>query len=174
MNRKLMIAVLAGAWLTGGWLAAFGQEEPGPDPAGRKPGLRIRENIITLKLVRMTQALDLTTDQTSALFPTLTRLEKEKYEITEKLNQSTKSLRLLLDQDNPEETKILGLMSEIGSQRDQIQAKDKEMAEFLKTKLSVVQNAKYLLFSAEFYQRLGERLGQLRRQIRNNKFRFTS
>jgi len=172
MTRRMMIV----GFLLVGWavcgLAVAGQDRTDPGAVPPKVGRRVRENLITLKLLRMTQALDLTTEQTSEIYPVLTRQEKEKYEITEKLNQSMKDLRLLLEQEKPDEARILSVMSEIGVWRDRIAAKDKEMADFLKPRLSVVQNAKYLLFASEFYQRLGERLGRIRQG--GNKFRFTS
>ena len=54
--------------------------------------------------------------------------------------------------------------------RDEITAKDREMAEFMKTKLSVIQEAKYMLFGVEFYRGLGERLERLRMFRRGNPF----
>ena len=41
---------------------------------------RIRDNIRTLLLLRMTQALDLTEEQTAKIFPKISRIEKEKKE----------------------------------------------------------------------------------------------
>ena len=171
MTRKtktILIVVVLGAACV---LSAAAQELSGQDDARPALGPRTRENIITLKLLRMTQALNLTQEQTAVIYPVLTRLEKEKYEATSKLNGRMKELGLLLEQDNPAEDKILGLMSEISSLRDLIMAKDAETTTFLKGKLSVVQSAKYLLFNVEFYRGLGERLERAR--MVRNKNRFT-
>jgi hypothetical protein len=79
-------------------------------------------------------------------------------------------LRGLLVLDKPDEDKLPGLMAEIGSLRDRISNTDAEEASFLKTRLSVVQNARYLLFNVEFYRGLGERLERARRLHLKNRF----
>ena len=170
MTRTIKTVGLLLMCCAGLCLTAAGQNPAAPEDVPRKAGPRIRENLITLKLLRMTQVLNLTAEQTSVLYPVVTRLETEKYEITQKLNKTMKGLSLELDQAKPDETRIVGFMTEIGGLRDRIAALDKETADFLKTKLSVVQNAKYLLFNAEFYRRLGERLGQLRQARGRNRF----
>lgn len=151
-------------------LGVAAQDQPARKETGTTFGSRIRENIITFKLLRMTQALNLTQDQTAVIYPVLTRLEKEKYELTRKLNESMERLRGLIDLDKPGEDKLLGLMTEIGSLRDQISRTDAEEASFLKTRLSVVQSARYLLFNVEFYRGLGERLERARRLRQKNRF----
>jgi Spy/CpxP family protein refolding chaperone len=151
-------------------LGGTAQDQPAPKETGTAFGSRIRENIITFKLLRMTQALSLTQEQTAVIYPALTRLEKEKYELTHKLNESMERLRGLLVLDKPDEDKLPGLMAEIGSLRDRISNTDAEEASFLKTRLSVVQNARYLLFNVEFYRGLGERLERARRLHLKNRF----
>ncbi len=41
-------------------------------------GGRVRENLATLRLIRMTQALDLTEEQTSRIYPFINKIEKGK------------------------------------------------------------------------------------------------
>jgi len=170
MNRAKTILSLMLVGCTVISLASFGQDLDGRDAAPQKAGPRVRENLITLKLLRMTQALDLTTDQTSAIYPVVTRLETEKYGVTQKLNEAMKDLSLQVEQAKPDDARILGLLADIEGWRGRIIAIDKETSDFLTAKLSVVQRAKYLLFNAEFYRRLGERLGHLRQGRLKNRF----
>lgn len=135
-----------------------GWDETVDQPVAR----RLRENIITLKLLRMTQALNLSPAQTAVIYPTLTRLENEKYDATRKLSGALADLRQLVERDAPDEKRIGELMFAIDRLRAEITGKDAEMDEFMKSKLSVIQEAKYLLFSVEFYRGLGERLERLR------------
>jgi len=165
--KALAVALALGAACVIGVAA---QDQPAPKEKGTARGSRIRENIITFKLLRMTQALSLTQEQTAVIYPVLTKLEKEKYEITHKLNESMGKLRALLALDKPAEDKLLDLMAEVGSLRDQISRTDAEEASFLKTKLTVLQNAKYVLFNVEFYRGLGERLERARRLHLRNHF----
>ncbi len=171
MTRKTRTILIVAILVSVCGLSTAAQELSGRDDTRPPLGSRVRENIITLKLLRMTQALDLTQEQTAVIYPVLTRLEKEKYEATFKLNSRMKELGLLLEQDKPAEDKILGLMSDISSLRDLIMARDAEATVFLKGKLSVMQSAKYLLFNVEFYRGLGERLERAR--MGRNKNRFT-
>ncbi len=148
-----------------GWM---GQRSPVERPS--RLSSRIRENIITLKLLRMTQALDLTPEQTAVIYPVLTRIEKEKYDLTRKLSGVVGDLRGLVKENIPDDKKLVELMGEIDRLRAEIAGKDQETAAFLSSKLSVVQRAKYVLFSAEFYRGLGERLERFRAQHYKNPF----
>ena len=77
--------------------------------AGRLPGpdqekMRTRENITTLLLLRMTQALDLTEEQTAQIFPVVNRIEKEKRKLNRELVQHLRELRAMLhDRDYTED-----------------------------------------------------------------------
>ena len=173
MKSKMLTAGILSIILTAGALSAAGwrgQAGPGQAAPGERPSGRFRENIITLKLLRMTQALDLTKEQTAVIYPVLTRLENEKYDLTRTLNEAMIELRLLVRRDKPDERKIGELLATIDRMRSEISAKDREMGDFLKTKLTVVQEAKYILFSAEFYRGLGERLERMRMLRHKNPF----
>src|SRR4030042_2037733 len=80
--------------------AARAQEEP----AGSGHALRTQDNLITFKLLRMTQFLELTEEQTTKIYPALTRLEREKFEISNRLNDRLRSLRGLLSAGKPGES----------------------------------------------------------------------
>jgi Spy/CpxP family protein refolding chaperone len=173
--KKLTVGVLSLALAAGSLFAAGGRGQAGPGQAGpaerpSRMSSRIRENIITLKLLRMTQALDLTKEQTAVLYPVLTRLENEKYDLTRTLNEAMIELRLLVREDTPDERRLGEALATIDRTRNDIRAKDKEMDDFLKARLSVVQEAKYVLFSVEFYRGLGERLERLRTFRHKNPF----
>jgi Spy/CpxP family protein refolding chaperone len=143
-------------------------------PAGRaeQAAPPIRENIITLKLLRMTQALGLTQEQTAAIYPVLTRLENEKYGLTRKLSRALRDLREEVGRAQPGETRLRELISTIDRLREEISANDRKMTEFVRSKLTVEQSAKYLLFTVEFYRGLGERLNRARQLRGKNRFTF--
>jgi hypothetical protein len=170
MTTRIRSFMAALALVTSCVLGVVAQEQPAHRETGPMFGSRIRENIITFKLLRMTQALNLTPEQTAVIYPVLTRLEKEKYELTRKLNESLERLRGLLEPDKPAEDKLVGLVAEVISLRDRISRTDAEEASFLRTRLTVVQNARYLLFNVEFYRGLGERLERVRRLRQKNRF----
>ncbi len=166
----LSILFAAGALSAAGFRGQAGPGQAAPLERPSRVSSRFRENIITLKLLRMTQALDLTKEQTTVIYPVLTRLENAKYDLTRTLNEAMIELRLVVRPDRPDERKIGEVLATIDRLRDEISAKDREVDDFLKTKLTVVQEAKYVLFSVEFYRGLGERLERMRMLRHKNPF----
>jgi len=131
------------------------------EPAGRRAP-RLQENIITFKLMRMTQVLELTGEQTAKIFPVLTRLEREKFEISNRLNEKMRELRTLLRAEAPEESKMTAAIQDISSFRLEIRGKDEEVEEFLRGELSIRQYARYTLFLVDFHRGLEEKLHRAR------------
>jgi hypothetical protein len=176
MKPRIPMTVMAMTWLAAFPLTVAAQNVGGSSPniasddTEQQTVSRIRENLITLKLLRMTQALSLNQAQTAVIYPTLTRLENEKYDVTRKLSGVMGELRQLVKQDSPDEKKIQELIAAVGRLRSEILAKEAEMTEFMKSKLSIVQEAKYLLFTVEFYRVLGRRLESVRKISRGKLF----
>jgi len=119
---------------------------------------RIRDNINTLRILKMTQALDLTEEQVAKIFPALNRIEKEKMEINKEIGQKVKELRLILEKENPEEQEIKDMIEELKRLRNLLESKDKEFASFLEENLTLVQQAKFILFSIDFIRVLREKI----------------
>ncbi|MBM3298250.1 MAG: hypothetical protein FJY83_11725 [Candidatus Aminicenantes bacterium] len=132
-------------------------QEPPPGHA-----LRSHENLITFKLMRMTQVLELTEEQTAKIFPAFTRFEREKYEVSKKLNDRMRALRTLLQEAGQDEAKMNSVIEEIGSLRLEIRNKDQEAEKFLRSELSVRQFGRYTLFLVDFNRSLEEKLGRAR------------
>jgi Spy/CpxP family protein refolding chaperone len=158
MTSKTSLA-LAIALLAFFPLAAFAQE----DPAAQAPQSRTQENLIAFKLLRMTQVLELTEEQTAKIYPAVTRLEKEKHAIMKDLNTEMRGLRDLLRGEKPEEAKILTAVDDINKMRQMVRQKDEEVEQFLRKNLTVVQYGKYTLFLVDFYRGLSESLDRARR-----------
>jgi hypothetical protein len=127
---------------------------------------RIRENISTLRLLRMTQALDLTEEQTAKVYPVYNRIEKDKIEIQKRIGYELDELRTLLKDEAPKEAEIETRIKNLMELRNELKSKDDEFETFLDSNLSLVQRAKYVLFSIDFYRGLGEKLNRAR-MIRN-------
>jgi len=134
----------------------------GPFPQVRNKE-RIRENILTLRLLRMTQALDLTEEQSAKIYPTINRIEKEKMDIQRQLGPEIEGLRAAVLASKPDEADIAARTGRVREFRDRIKAKDDELEAFLDANLTLVQKAKYLIFSVDFYRGLGQVLDRARR-----------
>jgi Spy/CpxP family protein refolding chaperone len=136
---------------------------------GQEPLGRARENIHRLRLLRMTEALDLTEEQTALIYPAASRVEKAKVEILRRLNKGMRDLREKLNTDAPDEAAISEMVEGLKKLRADLLAKDKEFEDFLDTKLTPLQRGRYLIFSAEFYRGLGEQLNRARALTREKK-----
>jgi Spy/CpxP family protein refolding chaperone len=123
----------------------------------------IRENINTLRLLRMTQALDLTEEQAANIFPAITRIEREKREIYKEIGQKIKELRLILAKEKPEEQEIESVIEDLKRLRNAVQSKDKELEKIIEENLTLVQKAKYFVFAVDFYRGLREKVDRARR-----------
>jgi Spy/CpxP family protein refolding chaperone len=135
----------------------------------REPMGKVRENINRLRLLRMTEALDLTEDQTAKIYPVSTRIEKNKMDIIRDLNQQMGKLRALLKEDEPDEAALATAVKTVRELRAELLAQDKEFEDFLDAQLTEIQRAKYLIFAAEFYRNLGEQLGRARAWTREKR-----
>ncbi len=154
-NRKKVIIVLAAAVLMGAAAA-------GPLLGQPQNRARLRDNINTLRLLRMTQALELTEDQTVRLFPALTRIDREKSELQNRMSMVIRDLRAALDRTPAREAEILALVQQVRDLRESVRRKDAEFDAALDVNLTPVQKGRYLIFLVDFAKGLGEKLNQAR------------
>ncbi|MBN1940186.1 MAG: hypothetical protein JW843_11400 [Candidatus Aminicenantes bacterium] len=162
MNNKRMIAAAAVVFFAAGALSAQDQAA-----AMRQ---KMRNNVGYLRLIRMTQALSLTEDQTARIYPMFNRVEKEKLDLQRELSRQIQELRRLLrdvpmSEAAPNEDRsgrLAELARSIGEIRREIRAKDDDLDDFLEKELTPLQQARYILFQIEFNQGLGDVLDRVR------------
>ena len=160
MKEKRTLVVLAMTLFLGG-LVLFAQT-PGQMRPERE---RVRENIHRLRLLRMTEALDLSEEQAAKVYPAASRLEQEKAGVFKAIESEMGVLRGLLEEKSPDETRLSIGIAKVKELRQSLQEKDREFEDLLEQYLSPVQRAKYVLFSAEFYKRVAAGLKKAREQI---------
>lgn len=129
------------------------------DPQAR---MKLRENISTLYLLRLTRALELNEEQTGKLFPVLIRIEKEKAEAQRRMNLGLMDLKAALEEGRTGEARIVGLVGRIQEDRRAIRQKDEEAEAALDAVLTPAQKARYLIFTVEFYRTIGRQLERAR------------
>jgi Spy/CpxP family protein refolding chaperone len=129
------------------------QAKPG-DPGART---RLRENINTLMLVRMTQDLDLTEDQASKIYPVLTRIEKEKAGLQARLAEEIRDLRQALRAGGAADRDLVERVGRVRDIRRAVREKDDEFERVMDRNLTPVQKARYTVFMVDFYRALGDR-----------------
>jgi Spy/CpxP family protein refolding chaperone len=136
------------------------------EPASRE---RIRENIHQLRLLRMTEALELSEDQTAKIYPAATRIEREKAALSRKIGQEIRDLRAMLRAETPDEPALAQKVTSIKELRKALQEKDQEFETVLEGNLTEVQKARYLVFVLDFYRGLGEKLDRARQIVREKR-----
>jgi hypothetical protein len=142
------------------------QDQPSSQTDVRR---NIRDNIFTLRALRMTQILDLTQEQTAVIFPELSKVEKEKAELQQELAREIRDLRSMIREDKgkPEDYELS--FKKIKEIRNKIRAKEEGFEEFLESQLTPVQKAKYVIFNLDFNRRLMERVNRARILGQKNK-----
>jgi len=155
IGKKVFVFALCFVFMSVVLLATL----PGSELQDRE---RIRENIHTLRLLRMTQALDLTEEQTTKIFPVMNRIEKEKIGIQWQIGLKMAELKSMLREKTAKEEEILSIVGSIKDLRQLLRSKDDELESFMEGNLTVIQKAKYLVFSVEFSRGLGETLERAR------------
>jgi len=132
---------------------------PGQEPLGRE---RMRENINRLRLLRMTEVVELTEEQTAKIYPASYRIEKEKMEIVKTLSREIRDLKAFLGEVNPKEDELAAKVKTVKELRRKLLEKDQEFEDLLEQSLTEIQKARYVIFSVEFYKNLGEKLNRAR------------
>jgi hypothetical protein len=138
-------------------------QAPGRGVGGRE---RLRENINRLRLLRMTEVLGLTEEQTAKIYPVYYRMEREKMEIIKRLNAEIAGLKALLGEPAPKDEDIAPRIRAVNELRRDLLAKDQQFDDFMSQNLSLDQEARYLIFSVEFFRALGEKLDRARAAAR--------
>lgn len=162
MKRKFICALALGLML-------FGPLLPVLSGAVQQARKNTRENITTLMLLRMTQVLDLTQEQTAILFPAFNRIEKDKMQLNRQITKHLADLRFTLGDEKPDRVKIQATMDKIKQLRQEIKTKEAELEQFVEQHLSLEQQAKYLIFFQDFYRSLQEKLNQARRLLQQKR-----
>ena len=113
-------------------------------------------------LMRMVQTLDLTDDPIAKLLPVMNQIEKEKQRLQNGIVKELRDLRFLLRNEAADEQSLAGKVKTIRDLEERLSGKEVELNTFIEENLSVVQQAKYILFAQDFYRELRDKLNDAR------------
>jgi len=143
--------------------AAFAQKPNGDicQPAKRKEVKQLVENMYIWKL---TEALDLSEEQATKIFPRLNKVRKEKKELTKEADVLMRKLKDALKEETAEETKTIlkETVAKLKDLRNAVKEKEEEKIKILEENLSVEQQAKLILFQRTFRKKLGHMVDRAR------------
>ncbi len=121
-----------------------------------------REIIEKVRIYKLTEALDLTEEQTTKFFPHLKEMRKTEQEFQKQRLELIQKLRDLLKNNAPEQeiVNVLNKFQEIHKKR--ITAQMKEI-EDLRQILTPVQQAKFMIFQEDFEREIRELIREVRK-----------
>jgi hypothetical protein len=121
-----------------------------------------RAIIEKIRIWRLTQELDLTTEQTAMLFPKLNELRKIEKTYNEQKRQILIELKDLLDRKASDEelTQVLSRYQTMNRKKVEVQIA--KMVE-IKNILTPVQQARYLIFEDEFSREIREMIKEVKK-----------
>ncbi len=121
-----------------------------------------RAIIEKVKIYRLTQELDLTTEQAVVFFPKLNELQKIKREFGEGKMEIINELKKLIDNDGSQEAILEQVSKYEKLLQDKLTKQMNKMKELLKI-LTPIQRAKFLIFQEEFNKEIREMIKNIKK-----------
>jgi Spy/CpxP family protein refolding chaperone len=166
MKRSRSVAILI--WLSLALLAPemlFAQGPPshrGGPPGNPEEREKIRENIETLRMYKLLEALDLTSEQSAEFLPALNDFQDAKRRFQEERRNLLRELEAALESEVNNQAKLEETLLALENTREEFQA---EFAKFLtkaRSVLTLEQRARLHLFEERFERRLRDSIRQMR------------
>lgn len=160
MKRKI-IGILVFAFLTAWSAAAIAEPFDERDrPPSKEQMEKVRKRIETMRMWKLTSALELNEKMSAQVFPVLSSYDRKRAEAEVALREGMRELRDAVKEKNEE--KMKSALARLDQSHSALQrTNDEERAE-LKKILSVEQQAKYVLFQQEFNREIRELIGEAR------------
>jgi Spy/CpxP family protein refolding chaperone len=117
-------------------------------PPTREQREKVRKRIETLKMWKLTKALDLDEKTSAQLFPLINKYDKKRAEIEFNIRDGTRELRRYLKENNKESLK--NVIDRLEQNRRVLQSINEEEWAELKKVLTIEQQANFILFRQEF------------------------
>ena len=143
--------------------SAMGQTFAPPAPGRPGPG-EGRRLIETIKIWKMTEALNLTEDQAAKLFPKLTQLEASRREFHGRQRLLRDALAVLLRQRPLREIEIKTRLEELDRTEIDFKGRERSVMGELRSILSLEQQARLALFEERFEMEMRRTIQDLRQR----------
>ncbi len=152
-------------WLCSVLVSVEGIFAQGPPPFDRpghwKQRERIRENIETLRMWKLLEVLDLTSEQSTQFLPALKDFQDAKRRFEDKRRELLKELEVTLESEKGEK-KLKEALVGLENARREFQTELAEFIEKRKATLTLKQQAILYLFEEKFERKLRETIQHIR------------
>ena len=122
---------------------------------------KIMERIQTLRMWKLTKALDLDQETAAELFPILNKYDKKRAKIEREIREDIRELRKALKEDDT--GRIIRLTDEIQERRNKLCKINKDEMKEISRVLDFKQQAKYILFQQEFRRHIRDIIYEARK-----------
>lgn len=129
-------------------------------PPTKEQMKRVRERIETLRMWKLTKALDLDEKTSAQLFPLLNRYDKKRAEIEQSIWAGIKGLKESLREKR--EGKLRDILDRLEQDHRELQRTNDEERADLKRILTIEQQAKFVLFQQEFNKEIRKIIAEAR------------
>ena len=137
--------------------------QPGPGN-GRNMRERMKERIQTVKIWKLTEEVNLTSEQSEKFFPIYNEFQNKFMELEKKRFALMKELDDLAELSDVADEKLLEKMKMMESSRDDFEKLHNKFQQDVGDILSVRQQAKLLIFEEHFKRRIQETIDGIRRE----------
>jgi Spy/CpxP family protein refolding chaperone len=151
--------------------SGFGQEgrlEQPPEPPPPERMEQVRKDIENMRIWKMTQYLELSTEQSTRFFPLFNDFERKREKLEEERGEMMRQLEQLVESESGSESKIKKLMSDLDKNQQKMFDLPQEFRREAGEVLTTRQQAKLVLFEEWFR-------GEIRRMVddirKRHKFR---
>jgi len=145
------------------------EQERAPVPKERAKGQEpewekkeIREMLETLRIWKMTKALELTEEQSLKIFPKMREIENAREEAGKQKARILMDLQKLLKEEKPDIDKVKESLNAIEKVDSELRSREERLREELKTILSPLQQAKFYIFQKEFEEDVKRMIAEVR------------
>ncbi|HUT04477.1 MAG TPA: hypothetical protein VM163_11355 [bacterium] len=126
-----------------------------------------KDMLSTVYLMELTKELELAKEQALDIASIIEKHEKAKVEHQKAIRESLRGIKLELGNDKPDEKKLKKYIAQITSARDKMKDEQGKGRDEIMSKLSVTQQAKFILF----HTRWMKKLQRIKEHIRGEKMR---
>ncbi len=161
--KRALIPIILILFLTPAGLVFAQGPPPSADerPDRREEREKIRENIETLRVWKLIEALNLTQDQSTRFLPALKEFQTARKGFEDRRRELLGELDTTLNTGS-NENKLKEILTKLENNRKQFQAASESYLDKAKSILTVEQQAQLFLFEDKFERRIRETIEQIR------------
>jgi Spy/CpxP family protein refolding chaperone len=151
--------------------SGFGQEgwlEQPPEPPPPERMEQVRKDIENMRIWKMTQYLELSTEQSTKFFPLFNDFQRKREKLEGERGEMMRQLGELVDSESVSESKIKKLMSDLAKNQQKMFELPQEFRREAGEVLTTRQQAKLVLFEEWFREEIRRMVDDIRKR---HKFR---